>query len=87
MDRHGREQRRTASEYQVSYRRVTGPLQDEWFIGARLKFEHKPGVSETKVRELLEKRKATQPIGEWSCGSVFTNPPAITPRASWRRPV
>jgi UDP-N-acetylmuramate dehydrogenase len=27
------------------------------------------------VRELLERRKATQPIGEWSCGSVFTNPP------------
>jgi len=27
------------------------------------------------VRALLERRKATQPIGEWSCGSVFTNPP------------
>jgi UDP-N-acetylmuramate dehydrogenase len=52
-----------------------GPSQDEWFIGARLKFDHKPGTSETQVRELLEKRKATQPIGEWSCGSVFTNPP------------
>jgi UDP-N-acetylmuramate dehydrogenase len=24
---------------------------------------------------LLDKRKQTQPIGEWSCGSVFTNPP------------
>jgi UDP-N-acetylmuramate dehydrogenase len=24
---------------------------------------------------LLARRKATQPIGEWSCGSVFTNPP------------
>jgi D-alanine-D-alanine ligase len=24
---------------------------------------------------LLEKRRQTQPIGEWSCGSVFTNPP------------
>lgn len=27
------------------------------------------------LNALLEKRKATQPIGEWSCGSVFTNPP------------
>ena len=27
------------------------------------------------IRELLDKRKQTQPIGEWSCGSVFTNPP------------
>jgi UDP-N-acetylmuramate dehydrogenase len=28
------------------------------------------------MRELLDRRKQTQPIGEWSCGSVFTNPPA-----------
>ena len=75
MDRHGREQRRAADEYQVGYRHVIGPAQDEWFIGARLRFEHKPGINEAKVRELLELRKATQPIGEWSCGSVFTNPP------------
>jgi UDP-N-acetylmuramate dehydrogenase len=27
------------------------------------------------VRELLAKRKASQPIGEWSGGSTFTNPP------------
>jgi len=75
MDRNGREQRRLASEYQVGYRHVIPPAENEWFIGARLKFEHKPGINEAKVRELLEKRKATQPIGEWSCGSVFTNPP------------
>jgi UDP-N-acetylmuramate dehydrogenase len=75
MDRHGREQRRTPEEYQIGYRHVVPPVQDEWFIGARLKFEHTPGMSEARVRELLEKRKASQPIGEWSCGSVFTNPP------------
>jgi UDP-N-acetylmuramate dehydrogenase len=28
-----------------------------------------------EIRALLEKRKATQPIGEWSGGSTFTNPP------------
>jgi UDP-N-acetylmuramate dehydrogenase len=27
------------------------------------------------MRELLAKRKEKQPIGEWSCGSTFTNPP------------
>jgi UDP-N-acetylmuramate dehydrogenase len=75
MDRHGREQRRTAGEYQVGYRKVLAPSADEWFIGARLKFEHKPGTNEARVRELLEQRRASQPIGEWSCGSVFTNPP------------
>ncbi len=75
MDRRGREQRRAPEEYQVSYRNVMGPVQDEWFVGARLKFEHKPGINEAQMREMLERRKASQPIGEWSCGSVFTNPP------------
>jgi len=59
----------------VSYRHVEAPVQDEWFLGARLVFEHKPGANEAEIRALLDKRKATQPIGEWNCGSVFTNPP------------
>jgi UDP-N-acetylmuramate dehydrogenase len=75
MDRRGREQQRTREEYEIGYRHVVAPAPDEWFIGARLQFQHKPGMSEAKVRELLERRKASQPIGEWSCGSVFTNPP------------
>jgi UDP-N-acetylmuramate dehydrogenase len=75
IDRQGNEHTRTKAEYQVAYRHVVPPAQDEWFMGARLKFDYKPGMSEAKVRELLERRKATQPIGEWSCGSVFTNPP------------
>ena len=29
----------------------------------------------TFSKRLLEKRHAAQPIGTWSCGSVFTNPP------------
>jgi UDP-N-acetylmuramate dehydrogenase len=48
---------------------------EEWFLGAKLSFERKPGANESHVRDLLAKRKASQPIGEWSCGSVFTNPP------------
>lgn len=75
MDRRGREHTRLAAEYEVGYRHVAGPVPDEWFVGAKLKFEHKPGINEARVRELLERRKALQPIGEWSCGSVFTNPP------------
>ena len=34
-----------------------------------------PASNDAAIRELLERRKQTQPIGEWSCGSVFTNPP------------
>jgi UDP-N-acetylmuramate dehydrogenase len=75
VDRHGRQHTRQASEYKVSYRHVEPPVPDEWFLGAKLSFEHKPGANEAEVRELLAKRKATQPIGEWSCGSTFTNPP------------
>ena len=32
-------------------------------------------ASKDSIRKLLEKRHASQPIGAWSCGSVFTNPP------------
>ena len=75
IDRHGRQHTRKASEYTASYRHVESPVADEWFLAARLTFEHKPGVNEAQVRDLLAKRKATQPIGEWSGGSTFTNPP------------
>lgn len=75
IDRHGKEHVRPASDYRATYRHVEMPAPEEWFIGAKLAFERRPGVHERQVRELLEKRRATQPIGEWSCGSVFTNPP------------
>jgi len=75
IDRRGRTHRREPSEYRVGYREVITPAPDEWFIGAELSFERRPGAHAGEVRKLLEQRKASQPIGEWSCGSVFTNPP------------
>jgi UDP-N-acetylmuramate dehydrogenase len=74
LDREGVRHERDAAQYRVSYRHVEGPP-NEWFLGARLRFEQRPGVSNEDIRMLLARRKATQPIGEWSCGSVFTNPP------------
>jgi UDP-N-acetylmuramate dehydrogenase len=74
MDRTGTRHERPASDYRYSYRHVAGP-QNEWFLGARLRFEQRAESSSDDIRNLLAKRKATQPIGEWSCGSVFTNPP------------
>jgi UDP-N-acetylmuramate dehydrogenase len=74
LDRRGARHTRPAADYEIGYRSVKGPA-DEWFIGARLEFERKPGVNTEAIRELLDKRRQTQPIGEWSCGSVFTNPP------------
>jgi UDP-N-acetylmuramate dehydrogenase len=74
LDRQGGRRTRPPADYQVGYRRVVGPA-EEWFMGAELEFERKPSADESAMRELLEKRRETQPIGEWSCGSVFTNPP------------
>lgn len=75
IDRSGASHTRERHEYKVSYRQVALPLPEEWFISADLQFELRPGAHEGEVRALLERRKASQPIGEWSCGSVFTNPP------------
>lgn len=75
IDRHGKQHTRIASEFKYTYRHVEMPVADEWFLSAKLFFEHKPGVNEAAMREMLDKRKASQPIGEWSGGSTFTNPP------------
>lgn len=73
IDRHGVVRERAADEYRIGYRHVEAPAQDEWFLAAHFTFRE--GSSEEATRALLERRRQTQPIGEWSCGSVFTNPP------------
>jgi UDP-N-acetylmuramate dehydrogenase len=74
IDRRGTRHVRTPADYEIGYRRVRGP-DNEWFIAARLEFAGKAEGGEAAIRELLEKRRQSQPIGEWSCGSVFINPP------------
>jgi UDP-N-acetylmuramate dehydrogenase len=74
IDRRGEVHTRPASEFQWSYRQVTAPAKDEWYVAAKLTFERNKATNDAQIRELLERRKAAQPIGEWSCGSVFTNP-------------
>jgi UDP-N-acetylmuramate dehydrogenase len=74
LNRRGERRTRLAAEYAVGYRSVVGPV-DEGFVAARLEFERRPGAKTEAIRELLERRRKTQPIGTWSCGSVFANPP------------
>ncbi len=74
LDRRGVRRTRKATDFDIGYRSVRG-LDGEWFVAARLEFEHKPSVRTGTIRKLLERRRDTQPIGAWSCGSVFTNPP------------
>ena len=74
VDRSGHTHSRARAAYRVGYREVSAPVAEEWFIEAQLSFEHRPGTHGDEIKKLLERRRAAQPIGEWSCGSVFTNP-------------
>ena len=73
MNDAGERRTRGRGEYSIGYRKAQGP-QRECFIAARLRFERRPDASLDSIRDLLVKRRQSQPIGEWSCGSVFTNP-------------
>lgn len=75
LDRHGQQHTRVPGEYSVSYRHVGSSRTEEWFAAARMSFALAPGIDDSAVRELLARRRQSQPIGEWSCGSVFKNPP------------
>lgn len=77
IDRQGHIYHRQPSEFEVGYRHVKG-LKDnqEWFIAAKCSLP-KGNAEESlqKIKELLAKRAASQPTGEYNCGSVFRNPP------------
>ena len=77
IDRAGRLQIREPSEYAVGYRSVL-PVQarDEFFVAAWFRFSRGNGdVARQKIKELLSRRIATQPLAEPNAGSVFRNPP------------
>jgi UDP-N-acetylmuramate dehydrogenase len=75
VDRHGVRRWREPVDFQVAYRHVQGP-EGEWFIAAELQLQPGDGAAGlARVKELLERRNRTQPIGLPSCGSVFRNPP------------
>lgn len=75
IDRQGNLHTRTPADYVVGYRSVSRP-DAEWFTAAYFRFERDSSrQAEARIKELLSKRSATQPIGVYSCGSVFRNPP------------
>lgn len=74
IDRQGRIRRRDPGDYRIGYREVVRPA-EEWFIACELQLRHGDGESEqAAIRTLLDRRAATQPIGQRSCGSTFRNP-------------
>lgn len=74
IDRDGEVHERAPAEYTVGYRSVTGPA-NEWFIEGTFRFDPDVQPSMEKMKVMLERRQATQPLGLPSCGSVFRNPP------------
>ncbi len=75
VNRAGERRVRAASEYRYAYRHVEAPVAGEWFLSARFRFTPQPDASLDEIQRLLDQRRDTQPIGEWSGGSTFVNPP------------
>jgi UDP-N-acetylmuramate dehydrogenase len=74
VDRRGQRRTRLAREYRYGYRHLESPVPGEWFLAARFEFAPAPEASTETIKNLLLRRRETQPIGEWTCGSTFTNP-------------
>lgn len=78
IDRKGELHVRDKGEFNISYRHVAmadGRSMNEWFVAAWLDLA--PGEAskaEQKIRNLLAKRLATQPLNWPNAGSVFRNP-------------
>jgi UDP-N-acetylmuramate dehydrogenase len=77
IDRAGQLHQRGRDEYQIAYRSVksiSGPA-DEWFVSATLRVPKGDGEkSRNKIKALLSKRIASQPLQQPNAGSVFRNP-------------
>jgi UDP-N-acetylmuramate dehydrogenase len=74
VSRKGIVRRRFPADYRVGYRHVIGP-RDEWFLGADFLFTEDYATSMDRLKALVDERRAKQPLGLPSCGSVFRNPP------------
>ena len=75
IDRRGALRERPKGDFEIGYRHCRGPA-EEWFVGAYFRLQPGDGESSgARIRELLAKRMATQPLSLPNAGSVFRNPP------------
>lgn len=66
---------RRPDEFQFGYRNISGLAPNEWFAVGNFKFMHDQECdADSKVRTILQRRQASQPLDLPSCGSVFRNP-------------
>ena len=81
IDRRGQVRTRGKDEFDLGYRHcaLKGDARmgvDEWFAGAWFELREGDGAaSRARIKELLEKRIASQPLSLPNAGSVFRNPP------------
>lgn len=77
VNRQGQRQEHPAAAFQPSYRSLQMPEPEMCFVAAELEFA--PGADagelQTQLKTMLAERRARQPVGRPSCGSVFRNPP------------
>ena len=74
LDRLGQIHRREKEAFSIGYRHVVLP-ENHWFISAIFHFSSCDScIADSQVRDLLNQRNQTQPIGIPSFGSVFKNP-------------
>lgn len=79
VNRSGELKKRVPEEYKIGYRTVkkseTKDSLEEWFVAGYFEFEKGDAtLASKKIKVLLQERTAKQPIGVFSCGSVFKNP-------------
>lgn len=76
IDREGEVRLRTAADYVIGYRHVElRAPRAEWFLSGV--FAWAPGdesIARGRMKELLSRRVASQPLNEPNAGSVFRNP-------------
>jgi len=76
IDRAGVLHTRTKADFDIGYRHVAALCNnEEWFVSARFRFM--PGdasIAQARIKELLAKRMASQPLDKPNAGSTFRNP-------------
>lgn len=75
INRRGELHTRDAAEFVPTYRHIAMPVADEWFVAAWLSLPAGDAHEATqKIKALLAKRLASQPLNLPSAGSTFRNP-------------
>ena len=76
IDRAGELHERNHQAFSTAYRHVDMPVADEWFVAAWFHLADGDATeAEAKIKQLLARRLATQPLNLPNAGSVFRNPP------------